>query len=439
MLSFAFILLFFFTPIAMVMLLKIGGERTNRISLITIVTYSIYIFSVIGTFPLFFMMDDYRVGMGVVKKEVVLLVLINSFICIVFLLGGVIYSRKVLGFVSRPILSYGLKRLSQKRELVISLGIIFIFGTLVFYLKNINSIALFTVLSGTVVDATIARSDMGNNLTGGNAHWYSLVLDDLGPLFTCIVFASWLIKKSFFLMFVLITSISLSLFTSIMSIEKAPFINFLASLLITYYLVKHNGIIQIKYLFYFGCISVCLLILFYMLFTGSTTVVDAFLNLVSRLFAGSIAPAYFYLEYYPSISDYLLGQSFPNPGGVMPYVPVRYTIDIKNWVFPELALTGIVGSSPTVFWGEAYINFGWAGVPIVSFLMGILISFISYLVLRLELNPITIGLYVWIIDHYKQLSQTGFSEYLYDFNLYGVGFIILLIILSTGSLVLKRN
>jgi oligosaccharide repeat unit polymerase len=416
----------------MVCLLKIAGERTNQISLITAVIYSIYIFAILGTFPLYFMLDEYRVEIGVVKKEVVLLILINTFFCIVFFLCGVIFLRKVLGFYSTPICSHEIKKLSKIREIAIALVIAFVFGVLILYMKKIDSIALFEALNGSIVDAAKTRSDMGNNLLGGGAHWYSLILNNVALLFTIIIFASWLIKKNIFLSFLLIISISLSSFIAVMSIEKAPFINLLISLLVTYYLVRCNGIVPLKILINFGFISFFILILFYMLFMGAVTVEDAFANIISRLFSGSITPAYFYLEYYPSFSDFLLGQTFPNPGGVMPYVPVRFTIEVMNWVFPELASSEVVGTMPTVFWGEAYVNFGWFGVPVVSFLMGILISFMSYAVLRLELNSITIGLYVWMIDHYKKLSQTGFSGYLYDFYFFGVALFILLTLLFAG-------
>ncbi|MBF4349498.1 oligosaccharide repeat unit polymerase, partial [Vibrio anguillarum] len=112
--------------------------------------------------------------------------------------------------------------------------------------------------------------------------------------------------------------------------------------------------------------------------------------------------------------EYLLGRSFPNPGGLMPYEPYRYTIEVMNWLFPDLVETGVVGTAPTVFWGEAYANFGPLGIPIVAFIIGCLIALVSYLVSKLEINPLTIGFFVWLILIFKDLSVTGFSDYLYN-------------------------
>ncbi len=56
--------------------------------------------------------------------------------------------------------------------------------------------------------------------------------------------------------------------------------------------------------------------------------------------------------------------------GILPFEPFRMTVEVMNWVNPNS--NGVVGSMPTVFWAEAYANFGIIGVCIVPFLLALL-------------------------------------------------------------------
>lgn len=439
MITVLFLLIFVMTPITMVWLLKIAGERASKISLVTVVIYSMYVFSVVGTFPLFFMFDEYRVNVGIVKKDVIFNVLVYSAVSIFCLLLGVIFSRRALKLVPRPILSKDIKNASSKRMIGLVVALLIICVTLYVYLKKIDSVAIFVAIQDSVVHAALARSDMGNNLAGGGAHWYTLILSNLGSLITCALYAAWLMKKNKIRLIIFWVSLIVSSFVAVMATEKAPFINLITSLLMTYFIVRSDGVVPLSRLLYFGLVALVVLVGFYMLFMGSQTPGDALQNVVSRAFSGSIAPAYFYLEYYPVEREYLFGATFPNPGGILPFTPVRYTVDLMNWVFPELAATGVVGTMPTVFWAEAYVNFGWMSVGVVSFLIGVILSFVLYLVSRLALDPITIALNIWLIDHYKKLSMGGFSGYLYDFYLFGVVALVLTLIILTGPIKLKQK
>lgn len=439
MISVLFLFIFVMTPITMIWLLKIAGERASKISMVTVVVYSMYVFSVVGTFPLFFMLDEYRVNIGIVKKDVIVYVLVYSAASIFCLLLGVIFSRRVLKLVPRPILSMEIKNLSPKQMAGLITALLLMCFVLYVYLKKIDSVAILVVIRDSVVAAALARSDMGNNLASGGAHWYTLILSNIGPLITCAFYAAWLIKKNKIRLILFGVTLIVSSFVAVMATEKAPFINLMTLLIMTYFIIRSDGVVPLSRFLYFGLVALVVLVGFYMLFMGSQTLGDALQNVVSRAFSGSIAPAYFYLEHYPVERGYLFGTTFPNPGGILPFTPERYTVDLRNWVFPELAATGVVGTMPTVFWAEAYVNFGWIGVGVVSFLIGVIMSFVLYFVSSLALDPITIALNIWLIGHYKKLSITGFSGYLYDFYFWGVVSLTLTLIILTGPIKFRRK
>ncbi len=84
MLKLLFLTLFISTPIIIFYLLKITGEKINKISIINITTMMLYLFSIVGTLPLFYLWDDYRVATGVKDQELILKTLFYSSINILF-------------------------------------------------------------------------------------------------------------------------------------------------------------------------------------------------------------------------------------------------------------------------------------------------------------------------------------------------------------------
>lgn len=434
MLEIAFLLLFFASPFCMFYLLKIANEKINKISIVNVTAVSIYIFSILGTLPLFFMMDEYRVATGVIDRENVFLTLICSFLNMVFFLCGVIFIRRVLRLKPFPVVSSRISDLSFVQKSISLCFFAFLCLILYIYIKKVGEIALFTAIQQGIAEAAIARSNMGNNLEGGGYHWYHLILHNLGFLLTLNFYAIFIKNKNTVNLFLFLILFLISSFVATMATEKAAFVGLLMALVMMHYLIKANGLVPKKSLITLGVVIVFILIIFYKYFMGSSTVLDAFASIISRAFSGSISPAYFYLQYFPSEQEFLVGRTFPNPGGILPYTPVRYTIDVMNWVFPEMLSGEVVGTMPTVFWGEAYANFGFLGIPIVALIMGIIVAVVSYLFSRLELNTMTVAFFVWLIFHFKTLAITGFSGFLYDFYLIFMSMVLFVILLGSGKI-----
>ena len=79
--------------------------------------------------------------------------------------------------------------------------------------------------------------------------------------------------------------------------------------------------------------------------------------------------------------------------------------------------TNVVGSAPTIFWGELYANFNYTGIVLGSLIVGYLLYFINFYLFKMNFNSITVSLCIWLLMHYKDLSITGFGNYLIDLNL----------------------
>lgn len=438
LLTLIFLILSFSVPIFAIIQLRIAGERLNQVSIVNITAVALFMFSFLGTFVLFFQLDAYRYNIGVQDPSLVLEVVFYSSINIILFLFGVIFFRKVVGFDIVPFRSLEIKNLSWLQGKILFFIFAFCVIVLINYLRQLDQIALIVALTDGASAAKQARSDMGNSFPG-KYHWYKLVMHDLGNLLTFTLFALWLIskRKKEFVFFII--TFSYSVFVAIMATEKGPVVWLLIGLFLVYFLVKKNGLVPFKKLIPFALGIIGLLMISYIYFMGSNDLGSALWSVFSRAFSGSISPAYFYLEFFPKHQDYLLGRTFPNPGGLMPYEPYRYTIEVMNWKFPSLVGSGVVGTAPTVFWGEAYANFGPLGIPVIAFIMGCLVTLVSYMVSKIEINPLTIGFLVWLIIIFKNLAFTGFSGYFYNIYIVFITVVVVCVLSARGLFHLRRK
>ncbi|ARM83539.1 oligosaccharide repeat unit polymerase [Marinobacter salarius] len=401
-------------------------------------TVFLLMFSFVGTLPLFYFLDDYRYDNGVQDQFLVLQVLFYSSVNIIIFLCGVIFARKVLGFRPVPFFSHEIRYLSVLQKALLIIIYAFCVFVLFIYLKKIDKVAIIIAITESVSSLQEYRSDMGNSFQG-NYHWYKLVMRDVGSLLTFASFVLWLNRKNLTTFIAFSATLGYSVFVAIMATQKSPLAWLLIGLFMTYVLVRNNGLIPIRKLIPFVFAIISLLVVTYIFFMGSDSVGSALWSVFSRAFSGSISPAYFYLEFFPAHQDYLLGRTFPNPGGLMPYEPYQYTIEVMNWRFPSLASSGVVGTAPTVFWGEAYANFGPVGIPIVAFIMGGVTAVTSYLISKIEINPISIGFVVWLILKFRELAVSGFSAYFYNVYIISLVLIVFVILSVRGCFRIRRN
>lgn len=430
MLELTFWCIFLLTPIIIIILLRIYGKKVNQLGLISTCTVFLYFFSIIGTLPLFYQIDSYRVATGIVDQNIVTTVLFFSTINIIFFLFGAIIVRKAFLLNSYPFCSSSIRDISQNEKIAVFVTLIFSILTLYIYISKISgNLAIIALYNEGLAAAQIARSNMGNNFSG-KYHWYSLVLHNVTNIIMLTYYVTWLINKKSINLFFFLVSFCISTFIAIMATEKAPIIYLLISLSIAYFFTRHHGYCSKNFFIKGTFFTLIILIPLYIFFMGVNSIEDAVLSILSRTFSGSIAPAYFYLEYFPTERDYLEGLTFPNPGGIMPFTPIRYTVEIMNWKFPELESSNIVGTMPTVFWGESYANFGSYGIPVIALLMGIMVAIIEYLISKLRPNPITIAYTTWLIIHFSQLSISGFSGFLYDFYIFFITMIVIILLFA---------
>ncbi|MDC1143556.1 O-antigen ligase [Porticoccaceae bacterium] len=435
--SFLFISLLILFSVMTILLLQGAGFSILRVGIVQFVAVSLFFFSFLGALPLFFGWDEYRVNIGVDDQVLILKVMLFSgFTMVLFIIGAM--SAKTVFSAPSTLNNFNQITLNKKESLTLFFLLLFVLVIVALYLSNISRVALLVTLLEGAQESASARSSMGNNFSG-NYHWYSVVIHDLANIITFSFFAAYLLAKEKIYLTLFTFSFLVSSFTALMAVEKAPFVWLLVGLFMVYVAVRGRGFYPVRKVIIFFTAIIGILVLAYVYFMGVSDVSNALSSIFSRAFAGSIMPAYYYLDFFPTHHDFLLGTSFPNPGGILPYQPYALSKEVMNWVNPSLIEEGIVGSMPTVFWGEAYANFGYAGLILIPFLVGFLVYVVDIFVSKLADTPLKIGFYVWTILHYKNLAITGFSGFIIDFHMVLMVFMLLGVLAISNKFRIKTR
>lgn len=402
-----------------------GGIGIFQVTIPGFTILSMFAFSYLGILPLYFGWDEYRYDVGVQDREIIFRMFMYSSITILGLVIGFFYAKYVLKIGKINKLTLPVRHSLFNEKLVITALIILCFIVLSIYLYKVPVIALFVLFQEGVSKAALARSLMGNDFPG-KYHWYSLIMHNLFNVCTFAMFSLFLNNKKIKTFILFIFAFTGSGFAAIMTTEKSPLVWIIIGLFLTYCIVKYKSNMPMKSIMMILIIVMPILILSYIYAMSTKDIVSALTSVFSRAFAGSIHPAYYYLEYFPCHQNFLLGASFPNPGGLLPFEPYNLTVEIMNWKFPEHIDSGIVGTAPTVFWAEMYANFGFPGVIFFPVFVGIGLYIVSFFLDRIENTDIKVGLVVWSVLHYKNLSITGLSGFIIDIYLFCILMIVLL-------------
>ena len=408
---------FFSFPIAIFATGLYLGHTFTKISVCNILLVSSFLFAYIGIAPLFYHWDEQRWLAGVNDRQLMWSMLLMSTVAIFFFfLGSLVGTDERATVKNAP--PYDGYSYSKVRGCLLFMFPLYCLSLMLF-IRAVETPALFIALNLLEGDAGIARGLMSTGFSG--YHWYKTVNQDL-LLFSTLVavaYASrfggtvWLAGAYCLLAF----------FSMVLTTEKAPAMWLIIGCYFVARLSRGYHYMSMRALVVGLFFILVILTMFYIIFMsiGLERTSTAFLGIFSRVFAGSVQPLYHYLE-FAAQKDMFSGLTFPNPASLLPHEPVIFTQEVFAFVHPELLEKGFLGSMPVAFWGEAYLNFRWPGVVVVSFLIGIVARMIDRLFASAveRGSVLSLSLYVYIILRGKDLSVTGFSGYLFDSYLIAV-------------------
>jgi hypothetical protein len=395
-------------------LIRVAGLRLGEFTIPSffVVMYFVAVFA--GCVILLFGLDEYALSIGVRNPDIVLKLFGFSSIGMLLVLSGFVFANKAIG-VSPPAPARItlVPSIAQQRWFFIGLFAVSC-AVLALYLSKIETVAITAALSGDLVAAAVARTNMGTSFEN---YWrYELFFRHVMDLCVLYFVADFGMRPGVRSGTLAASSLAVASFTAVMSIEKSPIVMLLVSVYLVLVLLRGGRYWQPE-LKYFAPVVLGLAALMYMLFMGTLDFVKGLEQLAYRVLTGQIIPAYFYLERFPHDVDYLWGLSLPNPAGIFPFDSYPLTREIASVISPGSVADGVIGSAPTVFWGEMYANFGLAGVLFSSFVLGIALFILGHVLGRVPLSPAMIATTVTLAMHYQFLTATGVSSYLFDTRL----------------------
>jgi oligosaccharide repeat unit polymerase len=284
------------------------------------------------------------------------------------------------------------------------------------YRSIIGELPIVHIFSGTN-EAVLAlmRSDAGNNFSG-KLHWFKFLIGASSKLMLIILFFNK--RRNFLWRFLFTICLFYVLFISVMNLNKAPIIDLILLLFVSGVVQKKK--INFKLIIGLSLTVFFLLITMYVFFMGQAdkNLLTIFKIIFHRVFVSQIVPFYWYQDMHSTMGN-LMGASFPNPGGFLPFENFPITTKVFAYAYPEKVSNGLVGSLPTVFYADWWINFGAFGAIFSMLLLGFILQFLdlilkSYVLIKKSIIPI--AYYIYLMFFMSKYVGTSYVGILFDFE-----------------------
>ena len=256
-------------------------------------------------------------------------------------------------------------------------------------------------LMGAVNEAAEARIQAGRHFAGIEYIKNILALG-LTPILCYVAYCYKLrykdirFKALFCILF--ISSVMILIYNS----EKAPILMFFIGFLMLDVLLK--GRIKRSYFIATGGLVFALVIGMYMLLG---TDADVFLSINSgplgRIFQSQVEGMYVHFYIFPDIYPFLDGAGLP--GSIATLLGFDKHLNsariAMEYMRPAAIANDTAGVINTLFVGEAWANFGWIGVTIAPFIVGVYWNFLYVIFTHyLPKHPFFMGLYAYTCLHF---------------------------------------
>ena len=412
-----------------------GGLR--RASILSAFYWFYLLIGYVGTALLFYRLDPVYVAYGATDRRILWTLWVNAALC--FLL--VPCAALLVGAPGPTDSSAAPDKREFRRSpggyqrvllwLLVGMSLV----PFVFYLRRLAQIPILLLLAESSGGLQTARFESTTGFAG-KLHWYSLFFANILPFLSYVSFLDFLKRRSD----VFLPLFLVCVFASVMTLQKAPLVFYLASLVFAYYHCKDKAV-PLRTLLLFGGVLFVAILAMTIRFEGMATqgrgAFEVLYGPLGRTLAGQLTALYFHYKMFPHYHPFLWGASFPNPRGLLPFTPYPVAQEVMKFMQPDAAASGVIGTAPTVFYGEMYANFGHLGALASMLLVGMTLGLLQKHLRRGD--HVTMALTVWLAFFLCRLCLTGLSNFLINLNLVGVLLVAWALRLSSRTAVLAAR
>lgn len=249
----------------------------------------------------------------------------------------------------------------------------------------------------------------------------SVLFEKLTPLLSFISFSYYkmtgLKKDKIWFNFMFLLTIFVYTFT----LSKSPLVTYgITFVILKIYLEGH---IKWKSFLFFSLIAVLGIIFLFFLIVKNGEISFIFNYLFNRIFFDQISGTFLMFEIFPNRHNFIGFSSLSKPisnlllGG---YSEPAARIAME-YAFPIASEKGIMNLLSTLFIGEAWANFGWAGLIFSPIYLGFIIGLIYYIFLSLKKSPILVSFLAYCSFGVSISSE--FNSYIYNSVMFAIVFI----------------
>lgn len=244
-------------------------------------------------------------------------------------------------------------------------------------------------------------------------------------------------KRNWKILFIVLFIISI--FIKTYNYAKSPVITYMFMFIIINIVIC--GKIKFKLFMRFSLVGIIVLLIMYVkMGYNFSNGVDIYNGPFGRFIFTQIATLFLHIDLFPNFISYLGGRSI-SPSVLkilgLGQKHIRSGKAVMQFYSPEKVVGGTAGVMNTLFVGEAYANFGIIGVILGVIYVGILFQLVYLIFIKIKKTPISIIIYIFATYTLVGISQSGFTDYIYNSGVIVNVALILCIVLF--SKVLKRR
>lgn len=299
----------------------------------------------------------------------------------------------------------------------------------VFY--NLGYSPLRIMLTGGNINAL---RQSGSRYFSGNQYIKNLLMLILTPFISYLIYVYYKLTRTKVWGILFVYSAILSLVVLTYDFSKSPIITYILGLYLLDVTMGNNR--DFKGFSKLAVATIVIVLFFYVVvLDAGDSLMSIYTGPAGRIIFTQIATLFLHFDAFPLKHAFLNGASFykwmslivPNAEGVR---SGRVVMTIYNAAGVESNTAGVMN---TVFIGEAYANYGLAGILIAPVVFGIVIGLFAYLLPNIKKTPISVLIYVQLTLQFVTIIEGGFVDIFYSASIIFVLCIALLLHLASEN------
>lgn len=221
-------------------------------------------------------------------------------------------------------------------------------------------------------------------------------------------------RKYYFLFFVCVISV---FFVATFRTEKAPAVHLVLMLLIVRSIFK--GGLKFGMLIKYGIISFIVIIAMYSIFMGVENISDVLEAIFSRIFLSQHVGTVLAFDYFPRVENFTGGSRIlPFSSFFFEGEEVRsFALKMMEYYNTSAWDSGVAGYLSTSFVAEGFSYWGFIGIPVSCIIVGIFLTLVSVLSVRIRKHPVTVALIVFLMYRIPFMLNSGLNVAIYSTEL----------------------